>query len=688
MNPLFCYSTRMFVLFYVNYNFCHIAKSMKHKLLLLVTLLLSTVAYSQNKYWAKLPVYGGVQSISVSPKEHVWIATRAGNTYYTTGIQELWHVGPFGSQDEYAVNEGTFERVSFFSEDTLMISGYIQGEASNTDFIYWSGDGGANWKQVKFGHGSWIDAVHVGPKGQAWMSGSSQYIYYTKDYGQTWEQKPKVEATGNLRFNTIHFSKDAKTGLFGSHWNVIYKTEDNCKSWKKLPTPLSQEKYKRLSKNDRPDIRKIRIFENYIVVNQQGRTFYTAGDNIDWQPLPGVTDFEITRNGAIYLVKDDLTIELLNDNLETTWKSEAKLAQQPTAIETYGNSLYAYSHGHLYKISKDTFEHSIPMTAEVSISEPYQIVNFGGEKIGFAGDEILRFDKSKKQWYRLIQLPFATGNATKFQNELLFSDAALQDYYTVDLANSSYKRFELPKELFNLNKKTIKSFTVEKGSQGCFHNDNQSVVYKLKGENYVAAARSKNQSLTGMPAQVPATAIKDIVAEVNDSRFKQVTLADLKLTEKDMKAYTALIDEQERKLRKNGSDWTASDNPYSFPGENADFNFYRSVANSMHTIPDSVVNKVFGRSYGSWSTTSDWVKFTFTFNDGSALTVSNTDDKPNYLYAPWVIDYNGLVFKSNSLALGEYLNELTNGKLLEATPKQKKYALYQIADYLYRSSLR
>lgn len=84
------------------------------------------------------------------------------------------------------------------------------------------------------------------------MSGNSQLIYYTEDNGKTWTSFDKVEPTGNLRFSTIHFAKDEQTGLFGSFWNVLYKTTDNCQNWEKLPTPLSQENMKDFRKKNDP----------------------------------------------------------------------------------------------------------------------------------------------------------------------------------------------------------------------------------------------------------------------------------------------------------------------------------------------------------------------------------------------------------------------------------------------------
>jgi hypothetical protein len=69
---------------------------MKKTLYLLIILLPFTI-FGQSKYWARLSIYGSFSNIGISPSEEIWIATRAGNVYYTKQIGELWHNGGLGS---------------------------------------------------------------------------------------------------------------------------------------------------------------------------------------------------------------------------------------------------------------------------------------------------------------------------------------------------------------------------------------------------------------------------------------------------------------------------------------------------------------------------------------------------------------------------------------------------------------
>lgn len=656
-------------------------------LFLLLILFLPFSTFSQNAYLANLPISGGVSEIGISPSERIWIATKAGNTYYTNKIGDLWHFGPLGTKDPLSIDfGGTFERINFFSEKIIMISGYIHGENSNTDFVYRSEDGGLNWDKVKFGKSSWIDAAYINDNGKAWMSGNSQLIYYSQDYGKTWKSFGKAGNENALRFNTIHFAKNEKTGLFGSFWNIIYKTTDNCESWERLPTPLDQKKYKRLSKEHRPDIRKIRIFGDYYIINQQGNIFYTKSDNINWIELPNISDFETTSDEYIYLIDKDLKIDLRDSEFVSIWKSDKKLSSTPSAINTKNKSLFVFTYGEIYKINKNDFIISKLMTNEVPIREPYLKVNYEGEEIGFDGTSVLRFDKNRTEWYRYMELPVNVSNAVVFDNQIVIADNYLDKRFVIKIDEQKISEYELPKSLFNLSVNNIDKFSIETGSQGCFHSDRQVREYQLKNNSFKLHKKGK-LFLSKMDEEINPQLLNDIVKEIDNSCFKKLTVNDLGISKKDLENFKDFIDKEEKKIKKKGYDRFDFDNYYTFPGENTDFTFYKNVADRFDSIPDVVINQVFNTGYGNWSTTTVWRKITIDFKNGEVLTIENSDDKPNYLYTPWFINFNGLIIKSNSLKLGELINELTNGDLYSDVSKEKNYAIYKVADFLYKQSL-
>jgi len=661
---------------------------MKNILLLIISLLPLT-GFSQDDHLARLSISGGISELGISPSEEIWVATKAGNVYYTKRIGELWHIGSFGSHDPYNFSTGnTFERVNFFSEDTLMISGFIQ-EGGKQDFVYWSGNHGQTWEKVIFGKSSWLDAAHINNNGKAWLSGNSQLIYYTEDRGKTWMSFDKIEQTGNLRFSTIHFAKNETTGLFGSFWNVLYRTKDNCKTWEKLPTPLSQNKYQRLSKEERPDFRKVRQFGEYYIVNQQGGIFVSKSENIDWRALNDIIDFEVTESENIYTISKDSEIELLDKQFNSIWKSTDKVDTYIRAIGVKNESLFVLTGYSIFKINSKDFIKSDLFTNDTQISEPYLKVNHAGDEYGFEGADILIKNKKSKQWTRLMTVDFVIGNATTSNNQLIISDARQRDYFSINPNTRTLDKFELPKSLFDLSANRIEEFHFEIGSQGCFHSDNKRRSYSRKGNTFeLNRKESKSDFLTNAPLTIDHNKIDELVEIIDNSRFKKVTTNELGLTDKDITSFKKFIDNEEKRIKKNGIDKFDDENLYSFPGEKADFDFYRSSADSILSLSNDIVDKVFWLEYGNWSTTTEWRRIIFVFQDKRKLIVENSDDKPNYLFTPWTINFEGLRFWTNSISFGQSINELTKGNFFGKTASDKNYAIFKITDFLYKVKLQ
>lgn len=647
---------------------------------------------AQNDYRARLPIYGGFEQIGVSPSGEVWIATKAGNTYYTKNINQMWHFGPFGSKDPYSmgISSGTFERISFFSEDIMMISGFIHGSNSMQNFVYRSEDHGENWQKVIFGKSSWIDAACVSTDGKAWMSGSSQLIYYTEDFGVAWQEFDKVEKMGNLRFNSVHFAKDGLHGLFGSTWNVIYKTTDNCKTWKKILTPLDQKKYSQLvgSNNDRPEIKRIKITENNYIVNQKGHVFYTNQNEIDWIEIPEAFDFEVTECGNIYIVNKDRTVSLLDPEFNLIWKSKEHFDQFPV-ISMKNEDLYAVTYNSVYKVNTDEFVKNDLFTDEVPISEPYMNVEYRGEKVGFEHNDILKYDKDTQHWYRYMTLNESVVNAVVYKDELIISCTTQENMYSVNLNTKQLTGFKLPDKLFNLMENPILSVSIERGSQGCFHHELEKTGYKYKNGDWVSDKSPKEKSL-GLAKKIPSEELINILNEIENYRNIQLSINDLDISEKDIKDYKSLIAQKEKKMKDNEHNMPDFEDIYTFPGNNkgVDFEFYRNMVDSIKNLPDSVINTIYSQNYGNWSTTTDWRKIVFKFRNSESLIIYNQDDKPNYFYTPWTINYNGIIFHCSSFTLSRLIDKLSEGKLLPNREAcEKKYAIFKIVDYLYRQSI-
>lgn len=214
------------------------------------------------------------------------------------------------------------------------------------------------------------------------------------------------------------------------------------------------------------------------------------------------------------------------------------------------------------------------------------------------------------------------------------------------------------------------------------------ITFLRRGNRFVADRKILNSKfLNKVPREIDANTIEEMLREVDKSRFDDVSIKDLHLSDDDVVAFKKFIDSEAARIKKSGIDRSDFDQLYSFPGENADFDYYKRVADSLFLLPTARVDEAFWQAYGNWSTTTEWRRVIFVLEDGRKVIVENSDDKPNYLYTPWTVEFDGLKFKSNSMAFGEKIRELTKGEFFVNGSGEKKYAIFKIADYLYERKL-
>jgi hypothetical protein len=653
----------------------------------IVLLFVVKPAFSQDPYLARLSVYGNIGELGISPNGEVWVATARGEVYYRSRTDNLWRENIIKVSDNNVSKN--FERINFFSDSVMVLSGFLQ-ENGKEDFVFRTEDYGNSWTKVRFGESSWLDGAYFSKDGKAWMTGSSQYIYYSNDTGKTWQTFDKIEKTGNLRLVSVCFKSDGKTGLFGSTWNSLYLTTDNCQSWSKIPTPLTQKKYTRISKTNHPKIGKIRILANHYIIRQEGRTFITRIDKIDWQYLPKIVNFEVTDAGYLYALGSDNTVQLYNSEFSIVWTSNQKLTLPAMAMTAHHEKLVILTSNNLYQITPGNIEVSDLLSSNSSIDEPELRLEVSGENYGFAQKDVLKYDKIRKRWFRYMLLDFYITNATTINGKLLISDQSFAKFYELNLKNKSVTSAQLPPELIDVNANPIVEFHLESGSQGCFHQSNSIQSFIRKGDKFILNKGSSRGPFSPISSKtITINTIDSLAGMIASLKSNQLTIEDFNITQKDINNFKRFIDQEASHIKEKGLDeYLIDETVYSFPGENTDFNFYNEMADSLYKISPEVINEVFSQPDRYWSTTTNTRRIIFVLRDGKKLIIQNTYSCPNYLFLPWDIDYGGLKLKSNSIQFGKAIDQLTKGKFFDPDIRDKNYAIFMIADYIYRKKIR
>lgn len=659
------------------FDFLTLASILPSMKKLIFLLLISLTCYGQNEYMNVLDVY--TNEIGVTPSGKIWITESSGQTHHTDRFDQPWNLGPFDTIND---GGGVFERVTCFLEDVLMISGLINEYPSNDGIVYRSEDGGKTFKKVFYGGNDWLDAVYANENGKAWMSGSSRYIFYTEDTGKTWSRFPGVISNEDFRVNSIYFLADGKTGLFASHSGYIARTKDNCATWELLPSPLSQSKLHNPDKQ-RPDINKLRAFGNNYIVQQLDQIFISKAETIAWIPMPNIKNFEVTADNRVYLVGKDGIVELMDDQQNIIWTSKERIHGYPKALFVRDNILYAYAFYSMYSISTSHFEHNIMLAAGSIIETPTLQLNHKKEKLGFEGNMVLKYNDEIGKWYRYTELPFEIKSVGIINDTIIITTNLSFEHYSFNTVDRSLKPFILPRSLYA--DRDIKKITFEKGSSGCF---NHSVIFREYDHKNGSFRKGlerfgKSNAFDNMKKNIDEGIVRDIIKEIEEQN-DSISFEDLEITQKDISDFKKFITKKEKDDNLEAlSDYS---DPYHFPDTKIDFNFYKNSADSLRDISPEILNNVFNAGSNIMSTQVSWNKLIIEFNDGFTISIANDDYLPNYLNTPWIVNYNGILFKSPSIKLGKLIEKLSNGCLFEKTQLDRKYAIFKIVDHLYRSN--
>ncbi|MFP9113667.1 WD40/YVTN/BNR-like repeat-containing protein [Flavobacterium sp. RHBU_3] len=649
---------------------------------LILILLFTSSLFAQSPFSALIPE--GRYTMSITPSDRIWMAGISGEVFYSDAPYTLWHRLPIINPDDEGFSKGTFENISFFNDEIGFISGFIFGENGNEDFIFRTEDAGKSWQKVYFGRNSWINDLSITTDGKAWMTGSSGLIYYSDDFGKTWNEFSNPDEESE-RLSAIYFNKDGMHGLAGAlDHNKLYYTQDNCKTWKQLPTPFTQKKYSSYRINDRHTIEKIRTFGNgkFYILEQQGRIFYSASQNIDWKELPEVTNYEVTDQEGIALKYKDGTFECFNKDFESTWKnSEEKIPYMRNIIFSK-NTIYGKTQDEIYKINKDNTIHNELLTDDIGIEKPYVKINFKGKEYGNYYHYIISYDSVKEKWYRFLKTPFYINGLTINNNKLLVSCFRLHKNVYADIDSKEITPYIAPENIISPSASVI-SIEFESGSRGCFHNGKTSVIYNHESELYIRKSENKNLKL---PETINKTEIEELVKQINSSQHREILINDFGFTEKDIQEFIKFINKSEREIKKGKYQY---DNykPMKFDAGFSDFEYYRKKALLINSVSEEIIKKAFTEPESISSTTVDWNKITLKLSNGSTIILTNDDYAPKYLSTPWEINVDGALLSVNSVKIGNIINQITKGKFLSKEQTSKTYALFTIIDYMYRESL-
>ncbi len=651
----------------------------------ILSILITINVYGQTKdKRADIKIRGGVKEISVSPDESIWLVSSVGDIYYTLNIDSNWYYGNYtiDSTDELGLNGPNLERISFFNKDTAIITGYISSNKKvyRKNGYYLTKDGGKTWELLDYGGNSWIYSIYTNKQGYAWMGGLSKELYFSNDYGMSWNTF-KVPFNKSDRIYGIYMM-DNQHGIIGSDHNEILITENNWKSSKKIPTPYDQNLFNIKTKgNAEYRFLKTQLWNNYIVVNQNGSIFYTDKDNIQWKTFPfKIVNFEVDQNTQmLYTVSDSLKIYTFSSPFDFSLLSNIKISGYPYSLKIVNESLYVLSREkEVYKINKKEFKHSYPLTTVDRIEEPYHVVQ--GKKIcwGIDHNKLYIADDHTRDWYRENRFDFNIKEINLLNDSLaMFWDG--KNNYLYSLKDHTPKLYfpETPLQSFLTSK--VKTLTINAGSYGCFHNYNDEVRYVSVNDTLLKSTEAQTHEARKIMTSkfnkhISKSSIANILSEINTQPTKMPKLNDFNITNADKKEYLLMVN---KILRLDEADYFNTSNKISK-------DFYYSVPSKLDTLSNEIINNILIQDERWSSTTTNWFSVQLINQNNDTLNVNYqyyVESQPWNL--PWTFEYKNQYFKCYNLDFSKLINESIPNNFTDKEVLSNGRLIFRVAQYLW-----
>ncbi len=459
--------------------------------------IIPVIGICQSQYSARISI--DMAQIGVSPSEELWVATTSGDLWHTDKIGSLWKCS-LHRNSEFMWND-SYDQITVFPDNTIIISGRIREKNQiSKDVVLRSEDGGKTWEKIKFGKDAWLYFACNTDDGSVWASGSSQFIYSTTDFGKTWTQIEKPYPVRYTRLLSGATSPDGSVQLFGTNDGQLYITKDNSTTFTQLPTPHYQGKYKYPNidtkrTNTAREIAKIRIHGDRYLLSQDGLTFITMSNRIDWQPLKDTYDYEITEGGNLYVVAKDGSVRLYDKDFRQVWSSAEKMLQLPKSITCRNESLFAICMDRVYKINPNEFVTSELFTDDYAIGTglqkyyPYdqRKLTYKGNTYTYDRKDLLRKDSRNGKWYRFLTPGFNIGNVVVWDDDLLIADKSLSAYYKADIENRTITRYVLPDNIIDMSNNPAVRFTMETAAPESSHVAISKIICQSKKSPHIGA---------------------------------------------------------------------------------------------------------------------------------------------------------------------------------------------------------
>ena len=631
-------------------------------LLLFSTLIISSITLNAQSNWAPLNFRSAGLKLGVTNDEHLILITKVGEIAIADSINSKWKKNK--TEKVTSIFDGTLENINLFNRDTGIISGFINRKDDIYDILYRTVNGGKSWDTINFKQNGWVDDVINLKNGEAWLSVSGADIAYSKDYGLNWD-KLKIP-NKNERYSQIFFNS-SNEGLIGSLNNSLAYTNDNCKTWKILKTPLDQKKYNKSNDEDRPQFNKVAIYKNYFIVQQEEFVFYRNRDSLEWNISIRSQSFSTDpENTALFLHQKNGYILKVDDKFNAIFKF--KIENRIYDATCNNGNLYLVGLNTIKKINdkNEISETKLILKDSLEFSPDYFGINKKGNRIGSNKLDIYEETEYEKKYLLIFTLPNTLEGCLISQLDKNNIICNIRDsMFEFNLTGNLISKKSVLEIINSFSKSELKSIQFENGNSGCYNFELNQLKYEKQDNGFKNPAEGLkkgegNNKFSNYEAEIGLNIVEKFISNLESILFekKNTTIKELEFTEKEY--FQCKKDIEDFKNKSLKSSWRSKirDNEFYINGNNIDYQLLSNLVDSLKNINPIELNISLKNLAELYSTSRAWKTIEIVNINGDKLKINSVFYEPNAFYFPWNVELNGLGINSTDIRIYKFINEI------------------------------
>jgi hypothetical protein len=598
-----------------------------------------------------------------------------------------------------------------FQADSFGGDWRVHPQFSNVDCCLaplWASDSGVAFKKIDLSNLENLSNLEkagvyfCNAKGQAWAT-TAKGIFFSANYGGNWRHLNNKVRSEILAGPCFYF-KDTLKGIFsGGEWG-IFLTEDNCKTFRNLQTPDDQKK-----KDYRSKIHKVLLYDDWLIVQNWDKWFYSKSDSINWQPLLAIKELRLdTTTNQLWGFNDNNQVVQLNNQLKIKWKSEdAYPLDYPLSIQAQNGHLYVTIGQYLYKINQKETKRVLNYQRDKYIEVDVENRDTTASVVwGWDNANVYQSKNSGLTWRHALELPYPFVYANPYCVDMLDNRrfSAVNDSIISIYEFDKIKRVQFNSQTKALTphsiqglfdgflKAKIKKVVFSDCKSSCFFPSRTFITYNLNKDK--TRFRS-DYSTSGYGDDLNAwqrftipkkynrrhfnpSKIDTLLNQLNRQPERHLTWSDFNIKKTDKERYLKHLKDL-KKSRYSSYAYDNFENPLYYP--TMDTLFLKSMA-LQEAFSDSLLTEIFCYDIPMHGA-RHYLKIEIENENGETIEISDDLSYRTPPYLLWVVKYKKWEFRTADIRIFKFMSALVPKTFWHYGHRPRWQTYLDIAEYLY-----